>query len=258
MVAAMDDNGVIVGQEKFPTPGSYDAFKQQLIASLQSLSENDFRAVGVGIPGKIDRDRGVGLDFGHLKWHNVPVQSDCEKIFACPAVVENDANLGGLSEAMLLPQYKKVLYVTVSTGIGIGLIDSGEIDPGLADGEGGHMLIEHGGKLEAWENFASGRALVAKYGKRAEELIDQSSWKQFAHDLSRGFIELIAVIEPDVIVVGGSVGHYFDRYQDFLVSYLKKYETPLITIPPFQKAARPDEAVVYGCYDIAKRLYGTR
>lgn len=258
LVAALDDAGVIQEQVRFPTPNSYEAFVDLLTKTVDKMSTKDFHATGVGIPGKINRQRGIGLDFGHLKWHDVPVQRDCEKVFHCPVVVENDANLAGLSEAMMLPQYNRVLYVTVSTGIGTGIIENRTIDPALADSEGGHMLLEYHGKLVSWESFASGSALVQKYGKRAEELDDNDAWKHIARNLSRGLIELIAVVQPDVIVFGGSVGVYFERFGKFLKEYLKQVEIPLVPTPPLRKAVRPEEAVIYGCYDLAKATYGTR
>ena len=58
------------------------------------------------------------------------------------------------------------------------------------------------------------------------------------------------------IVIGGSVGTYFDRYGKFLEAELKKFETPLVKAPALRGAARPEEAVIYGCYDYAKQLYG--
>jgi glucokinase len=256
LLAVLDDNGVIKSQIKFLTPPNYEDFIDKLSEKFNSLKDKDFKAAGVAIPGKINRTEGIGLAFGNLKWHNVPAQSDCEKIFGCPVMLENDANLAGLSEAMLIPQYSRVLYATISTGIGTGIIVDRKIDPGMSDSEGGQMLMEYRGKHVPWESFASGHALVKKYGVPAKELTDKKDWKQFAYDLSLGFIKLIAMIQPDAIVLGGSVGHYFDQYGKFLRDYLKEHETPLVNIPPFFKASRPDEAVIYGCYDIAKEHYG--
>lgn len=256
LIAVLDDNGVIVEQQKFPTTGSYDALLDDVAKVFADFTHKDFRAAGVAIPGKVDRQNGVGLDFGNLSWHNVSVQADFEKLLACPVVVENDANLAGLSEAMLLPGYKKVLYVTISTGIGTGLIVDQVIDPAFVDSEGGHMPLEYHGKLVAWEDFASGRAMVERYGKKAVDITDDKTWHRIAHDWALGFIELIAIIQPDIIVLGGSVGTYFDRYEAFLKQELAVFHNPLVPIPPIQQAARPEEAVVYGCYDLAKAKYG--
>jgi predicted NBD/HSP70 family sugar kinase len=117
------------------------------------------------------------------------------------------------------------------------------------------MLIEHNDKLEQWEDFAAGSAIVRRYGKRAHDIKDEATWGKIARDLSLGFIDLIAVIQPQVIVVGGSVGNYLERFKKPLSDILKVYEMPLVPIPPILKAQRPDDAVVYGCYDLAKSLY---
>jgi glucokinase len=71
-----------------------------------------------------------------------------------------------------------------------------------------------------------------------------------------GFLELIAITEPDIIVVGGSVGNYFERLKPHLEAALNQHETPLLYIPPMEKAQRPEEAVLYGCYDLVQGVYG--
>jgi predicted NBD/HSP70 family sugar kinase len=257
LVASLDNSGVIQEEFRFPTPKLYKDFLKKLADNVAKLSTNKFIAVGVGAPGKIEREDGIGVAFGNLPWHGVSLGKDIGTIVQCPVVVENDANLAGLSEAMLLKEYRKVLYLTISTGINTGFIVDQQIDPNLADSEAGHMMLEHNGKLEAWENFASGRAIVARFGKRASELTDRHTWQIIAHDIALGLIDLIALIEPDVIVLGGGVSSHFDKFGDFLQAYLKQYDNPLITLPELRVAARPEQAVIYGCYDLAKALYGT-
>lgn len=255
LIACLDDNGVIKERIKFPTPANYERFLEQLADNVDKLTTKDFVFTGVGVPGKLDRKLGVALAFGNLAWPHVPIRDDIQRIVHCPVVIENDANLAGLSEAMLLKNYRKVLYVTISTGIGTGIIADQKIDLELADSEGGNMLLEHNGKLEPWEDFASGKAIVKQFGKRASDITDPETWQAIAHNIALGFIDLIALIEPDVIIIGGSVGTYYARYQKYLDTYLKQYESPLLTIPPIQEATRPEEAVVYGCYDLAKETY---
>ena len=255
-VATLDDNGVIQEEFRFPTPKLYNNFLKELAKTVAKLATKKFIAAGVGAPGKIDREQGVALVFGNLSWHNAPLAQDIREIVRCPVVVENDANLAGLSEAMLLKHYQKVLYVTISTGIGTGFIVDQRIDPDLADSEGGHMMLEHNGKLEAWEDFASGRAIVTRFGKRASDITDAQTWKVIAHDIALGLIDLVAMLEPNVIVLGGGVSSHFDKFGSYLEDCLKQYDNPLITLPELRVAARPEQAVVYGCYDLAKARYG--
>lgn len=256
LLAVLDEAGVIVEQIKFPTPENYDAFLAEVTKALGDLRTKEFQAAAVAVPGKINRKEGIGTDFGNLPWHNVPIQADFEKLLACPVIIENDANLAALSEAMLLKQYNKVLYVTISTGIGTGVVINQAVDPVFADSEGGQMALEYKGKIAIWEDFASGRAIVERYGKQAKDINDEATWRRIAHDWARGFIELIALIQPDVIVVGGSVGIYFDKYIDALTAELATYNNPMVPIPPIRQAARPELAVMYGCYDLARSTYG--
>jgi predicted NBD/HSP70 family sugar kinase len=254
LVAVFDKAGTIIEQVKFPTPKMYDDFKIELGNNVAKLSTKDFLRAVVAIPGRVDRARGVGVRFGNLPWENVPVQHDAEKIFRAPVLVENDAKLGGFSEALLLKdRFTKVLYLTISTGIGIGLIIDGKIDTQISDSGGRTILLEHHGKLTPWEEFASGKAIVARYQKRASEINDPKIWEAIVKDFSGGIIDLIAVMAPEVIVIGGGVGTHFDKFGPMLIERLKQYEIPMMPIPPILPAKHPEEAVIYGCYEYAKQ-----
>jgi predicted NBD/HSP70 family sugar kinase len=257
-VASLDDNGVITEKIRFETPKKYEDFLEEASAALGQLQIHDFRAGGVGAAStRMDRVHGRALAFSNLPWSNIPLQSDFEHLLSCPVIIENDAKMAALSEAMLVTdKYHKILYITISTGIGVGLVVDHHIDTAFGDGGGRTMLIEHHGKLVSWESFASGSAIVRRYGKLAEDIDDEKAWQTIARDLALGFIELIALVQPEIIVIGGSVGMHFHKYGKFLIRELKKYETPLLPIPPIQGAARPEDAVLYGCYDLAKERFG--
>jgi predicted NBD/HSP70 family sugar kinase len=256
LLAALDDSGVITQKIRFETPKDYDLFVLSLKRAAKELGTIEFHAGGVGMPGKVD-EHGRGVWFGNLDWHNVPVHDDIEKILHCPIVAENDAKMAALSEAMLLKDtYRKVLYVTVSTGIGYGLVVDQKIDDALSDRGGKDILVEHQGKLTPWESFASGHAIVERYGKKAQDITDEKTWRAIVRDICRGLIELLAITEPDAVVFGGSVGVYFDRYGKLMREELQKYKTPLVGLPALLGAQRPEEAVLFGCFDLAKQTYG--
>jgi predicted NBD/HSP70 family sugar kinase len=257
LVASLDDDGVITEKFKFPTDPDYNQFLADIKDVLQNLKTKDFAAGTVAVTGpQTDRKHGVMITSSNLPWRNVTVQHDIERITHCPMLIENDAKLAALSEAMLLKdKYKVVLYVTVSTGIGFGLVVDGVIDDNVGDGGGKTILLEHNGKIMPWEDFASGKAIVRRYGKKAKDITDEKTWESISRDLAKGFIHLIAIVEPEVIVVGGGVGNYFNRFGHFLKKDIDKYKIPLINMPVLMEAQRPDEAVVYGCYDLAKQHY---
>jgi len=255
LCALFNEAGQILSEVLFPTPKKYPDFIKKLSTSVVNLAgDKKFAAVCIAVPGKVDRLRGIALDFGNLAWHDVHIKRDFEEIVPhTPVYIENDANLAGLSEAELRKKYKKVLYLTVSTGIGDGFIINGIIEPSLADSEAGQMILEHDGHLQKWEDFASGRALTKKYGKKASEINDPRIWKEFVKGLAAGIGELAATLMPEVIIIGGGVGTHYEKFGDFLEAELKKYDDKLVKVPPILKAKRPEEAVVYGCYDFIRQ-----
>lgn len=260
LLAVFSKTGQLLHEQKIKTDRKYDGFLVDLKTALQEekLKQYDISAVCCALPGRLDRLNGVGIRFGNLEWQEVPIRKDLEKTVGDIAVyIENDAKLAGLYEArLLLKKYKKVVYLTLGTGIGIGIIINGKIDPVLADSEIGNMVVEHDGKLKKWEDFASGKALVERFGKNAEQLDNPFAWKTYARDLSVGFEAALAAFQPEVIVVGGGVGAHFDKFGDLLVAELKKRQNPMVPIPPIIKANRAEEAVVYGCYEFIKQNHG--
>jgi predicted NBD/HSP70 family sugar kinase len=256
LVASLTNEGVVKESFKFPTPKKYTEFLKEISTTVANMSTNTFVSVGVAAPGRIDREAGIAEAFGNLPWEDVPVKNDIKRIVHAPVAIDNDANLAGLSEAMLIKQYAKVLYVTISTGIGTGIITNQEIDPAFADSEGGRIMLEHKGKLQKWEDFASGKAIVKRFGKRASDITDQRTWKIISKDISIGLFDLITFAQPDAVVLGGGVCTHLEKFEGFLKSELEKFETPLTPIPPLFRAQRPEEAVIYGCYDLARSVHG--
>jgi predicted NBD/HSP70 family sugar kinase len=253
LVATIDDDGAITYKHRFETPKDYAALLDGFRAALDQLPGKQFTAGGVGVPGHIDYQNGISVNSPHVTWGNVPLRDDCAKIFDCPFVIDNDANMAGLSEAMLHKDKPAVLYITVSTGIGTGFIRDQRVDPALLKSEGGHMMLPYKGKLLEWEDFASGRAIYERLGKPAAEITEESDWQEIAHDLALGVFNHVALLQPDLVVIGGSIGTYFDNYGHYLVDELKTYEMPIVPVPPIVQAQRPEEVVLFGCYDAAKQ-----
>ncbi len=255
LVASFTNEGELTESIKFPTPQNYSDFKKQLADSVAKLSTADFLAVGAAAPVKFKANSGFFATAANLPWRNEDLQDDIEKLFDAPTAVLNDAKAATLSEARAAGNaYEKVLYITVSTGIGVGMCVNGNLDPAFNEAEAGWMIIEHEGKMVPWETVASGKAIVTKYGQRASELTDQKAWDDIARLLSKGLIGIIAIAQPDLIIFGGGVGAHLEKFEQPLKKHLSKFETPLVPIPPITKAKHPEEAVVYGCYELAKSI----
>ncbi len=249
LIASFSDGGQPGKQIRFPTPPNQHDYIEQLRATLQSeYGGQRIDAVVVAMPGIIRN--GVAVWCNNLKWSHFDVAAALKGVLgSAPIFVENDANIAGLAETRSLnPMPTSSLYVTVSTGIGTGIITNGTIDPGLRYSEGGRSLVEYDGAVREWETFASGKAIYHTYGKFARDIHSKRTWNQIADRISRGFLALIPVLQTEVIILGGSIGTYFDQYAPQLEAIFKEKLPPHIDSPRLLQAQHPEEAVIYGCY----------
>ncbi len=253
LISSFSKNGRMGASVKFPTPPD----QRDYVASLrQTLRDNyaheSVDVIVVALPGII-KD-GVALWCQNLGWANFEAAKHFKDLLpGVPVLIENDANLAGIAETRALnPVPVSSLYVTISTGIGSGFCTNGFIDPGLRHSEAGHALVEFDGRVQRWEAFASGHAIVNVYKKFARDITSKRTWRQIADRMSRGFLAVIPITQPDVIIIGGSVGSYFDRYGDFLTQTLTERLPSHIPCPKIVQAQHPEQAVVYGCYYYGK------
>jgi len=247
LIAVFDTDGKIIAEQKFPTPVDINDYLVELKNTIDELTADvSITCLSVALPGTIKNGDMVWA--GNLGWHGTNIKGLLSDHYDCSIIVENDANLAGLAEARALETTPNIcLYVTVSTGIGTGIITNGKIDPNFSTSEGGQIILEHDGEFARWETFASGKAIVAKYGKLASEIEDESIWREIAYNLAKGFMTLLPVLRPEVVVIGGGVGTHFDKFSERLIAImtenLRDKSLPLII-----EAAHPEEAVIYGCY----------
>lgn len=248
LIALFDTAGKVVESVKFPTPRQPEDYISELVKTVNKMIEADkITAIGLALPGIIED--GVAIWCTNLGWKNIPVLKLLEKHYSFPIFVNNDANLAGLAETRMRDiKYKRSIYITVSTGIGMGLIVDGHIHPSLTNTEAGHMVIEYEGQLREWETFASGKSIVSTYDKFARDIHDPKIWRQIADKISRGLLTIIPTLSPEIIIFGGSVGTYFDRYGEALIKSTREYLNENLAMPKIEQAIHPEEAVIYGCY----------
>lgn len=257
LAAVLSDTGEIIDSRRFPTNENYDQFLKDLGDNLKQLPlEGDFKACA-GVAGLLDRKAGTVHSLGNLPWRDQPIRSGISELIGGRWVsLENDARLAGLSEARLITdQYDGyVLFATVSTGIGGALIHNGKLVTALKDMEMGKMPLMHDGKLAYWEDFAGGRGVVEHFHKRASEITNPEDWRLIGEHIAYGLGAVCSVLQPEAIILGGSVGAHADQYSQYILTYLQKHLHPVVRQPKAILAAkRPDEAVIYGCYDLLRQ-----
>jgi len=236
-------DGEVVERRRFSTPRSKTGTARAIIDAVAAIRTPDVDAVGVGIAGLVRWPDGSFAWGPHVAGTDVLLREELERAIDLPVAVDNDANVAALAEIRLGAGqgYRNVLVVTLGTGIGGAIVIDGELYRGDSfAGEWGHMLYDpHGilcdcGKRGCWETVASGPALV-RLAKEVIELNPDSSFAmrfvdtaptgeaitgaadagdeiaralvaQVGAHLGRGLCSLIAILDPDAIVVGGGLG----------------------------------------------------
>lgn len=259
LVATLSDNGEITDSRRFPSNHDYEQFLRDLGENLGQLKLEDGYGACAGVSGLLDRAAGTVHALGNLPWRDKPIRDDISRLIGGrPLIIENDARLAGLSEAQLVKdRHQDVLFLTVSTGIGGAFIQEGRIAKALQDTEMGKMPLWHDGGYTHWEEFAGGRGVVKQFNKRADEITDPAQWRKIGENLAHGIGAVCSVLQPEIIILGGSVGKHADSFSPVIMEFLKRNLHPVVRQPhAIIPAQRPDEAVIYGCYDLAKQVRG--
>ncbi|TAN58722.1 ROK family protein [Patescibacteria group bacterium] len=181
-------------------------------------------------------------------WSKKPLAKELKKIFGAPVLLENDAGLAGLGEAVYgAGKGKKIVaYLTISTGVGGARIVDEKIDKNAFGFEPGHQIVFLNKKFTTLENIASGTAIEKKYGKKPFEIFDAKIWDNVAKDLAYGLHNVAVLWSPDIIILGGSmmkkIGIPVERVKFHLSKILKIFpKSPLI-----KKSKLGDLAGLYG------------
>jgi glucokinase len=238
------DPATVLIEDRVPTPDGGDGLVDVLLELAASLAP-DLAAMGVGVPGLVDR-RGT-LHMGpHLRrMQDVPLADLLTERSGRRAVVDNDANCHAHAEhlAGAARGVDEALVVTLGTGIGAGIITGGRLLHGANGfaGEPGHMVVDPNGppcpcgKRGCWERFASGSGLgrlardAAEAGRldaamalaggdpeavrgehvsasaRAGDAEALAVLRAFAGWIALGLANLVNVLDPEVIVIGGGL-----------------------------------------------------
>jgi len=220
------------------------------VSVLEHFNAKNAQAISIAAPGIIDTVNGTILRCGNLpQWTSFELRNLLGKEYSCPIFLNNDAKMAGLAETHSLSEIPDLsLYVTVSTGIGTGLIAHGRLDTAFDTSEGGFMTLQTAEGFQPWEDFASGQAIRKHFGKMAADITDPADWAEVVERLALGFQVIIPLLQPQVIIIGGSVGTYFERYGHVLSETLRQRISRYIDMPKIVQAQHPQEAVVYGCY----------
>lgn len=266
-----------VVQTAWPTPRDPAAFMRAL-----SRTVAEFRAahphmvcegMGVSLPGRVDASGNL-MFAPNLGWPRVNLRREIQSAVDLPVVLENAANACALAEIWFgrHPEHvRHLLAVTVSEGIGVGLLLNGQIvhGGGSMAGEFGHMTLDENGppcpcgKNGCWERYASNAAAVQFYvgGDSASRASSKSlprfdevlrcaqagerraveALEKAASHLGAGLASLATGLAPEVIVIVGEITAAWDRLGPIVADVVARRSLPLVAtrIVPTDLAMQP-------------------
>ncbi len=290
--ARFDDEFTLIERTRLPTPRTAPELVPAVIDAARQVWSQDVIAVGIGVAGLVHWPEGRLAWVPHVAGAGVDLRVRVGEALGVPVIVDHDANCGALAEFELgaARTYLSGMLVTVGTGIGGGIVIDGEIYRGRSfAGEIGHMKVDQGGPqcpcggIGCWEVRASGSALTRQaraevdrhpdgavariaagrppvgedVSAAAEEgdaaaagiLDDVAKW------FGRGLANLVASLDPEVIVVGGGLGSSGHRFLGAARAEVEEelYGAPYRPATPILPAAFGADATLVGAALIAWR-----
>jgi glucokinase len=240
-----------------------------MLGRLRAIAEEwqrdpGYSRCGIGFGGPVDfAGRRVALSTHVGGWQDFPLPTWVESTLGVPAIMDNDANAGALGEAVYGAGTgcDPLFYMTLSTGIGGGIVSAGRVQRGADSyaGEIGHLTIRPDGpeclcgSRGCFERMCCGLWLQRDHGRSAKELIEDPGFVQgYVVNLGLGLKACIMLLNPARIVIGGGIAKAGDKLFVPLRRELRRQITSWsrarIDVVP---AALGDDSVLYGALALA-------
>ncbi len=263
IAATRRPGGELLVTDKLATPADSADGLTAITRLVEAIAGTEkVESIAVVAPGALDFENGIMLHAPNIPWRNFDIKHRLESHFKKAHVsLEHDASAAALAEVLEGNGrgFKRVLYITISTGIGTGLVVDGKIEHGAHNIEGGHIVIDRDGPLCScggrghFEALVSGRAIKRRFGMEAYEIFEPKIWDEITRDMAAGIVSLVDMISPDLVILGGGVSTHYDRFGLLLQKNLLT-QHPLYKLPPILPAKNLETATVIGAIILAEKL----
>ena len=266
----LNDSLEVIQRIRKPTPkNNYLDIVNEISSLVDQLSRNlsDF-TLGICTPGAISKKTGLLKNSNTQCLIGMPLKDDLEKKFGKTIFMENDANCFAMAEATMgiAKNYAVVFGVIMGTGVGGGIVIDGKIYHGRTNiaGEWGHHTLHQNGnmcycgKQGCVETYLSGPALERRWNEisgKKEKLpdivknLDSSEFtkwkKEFLNNFGTGLANVIDILDPDAIVLGGGLSNIDFLYSEGIKNVYHKVFSDIVDTP-ILKNSLGDSAGVFG------------
>ena len=268
-VILLDENINTIERKRIPTPqNDYEEILDVIFSLTNSITKDysDFQ-IGICTPGTISKKTGLIKNSNTQCLIGKPLRSDLEKKFNKKISMENDANCFTMAEVMMgaAQGYEVVFGVIMGTGVGGGIVINAKLHAGrnnIAGEWGHHILYPNGnscycGKKGCIETYLSGPALqnswkeISGNAESIQEIlkhdpIEIKVWKTlFLQNFGLGLANVIDILDPDVIVLGGGLSNIDFLYTEGKDSIYHNVFSDVVDTP-ILKNELGDSAGVFG------------
>lgn len=241
----------------FATPKNQRVVIDTIIENTHKLvGISQIDAIGVCCPAPINKAHGTIGKPHNIPWKNLRITQPLQKHFGCKVAFEHDATAAGIAEARAGAGkgFGVVLYVTISTGIGNSIIVDGNPLPGPNNPQGGDIIVHYSPtEIKSFSASTSGRTIEEYYQKAPSMIRDPKHWRSIASELAVGIYNMICVVAPDCVVLGGGVTVHYKKFHKPLMRQLHSFD-PLYPLPPIKKAVFVETAPIVGAMLLATEL----
>lgn len=228
-------NGEVAGTYKqlISSQGSEEQVIQEIISAIQAVMTSSVQAIGIGVPSVVDIEKGIVYDVQNIPaWQEVHLKNILEKQFGIPVFMNNDANCFALGEY----QFGKgqgasnMIGLIIGTGMAAGIIIDGKLYNGRHAGAGEFGMIPY---LDQYlEYYASGQFFsnvhqttglnVAKLSQQGDQYA-LKLFQDYGRHLANGIKAILYTLDPDIIVLGGSVSQSYPYFKEVLWQELQTF-----------------------------------
>ena len=266
----LNDNLEPIERKRIPTPqNDYNAILNSVVDLVNDLkTKTNDSTIGICTPGAISKKTGLIKNSNTQCLIGMPLKEDLEKALGQKVSMENDANCFAMAEAKMgaAKDYDVVFGVIMGTGVGGGIVINKKIHHGRTNiaGEWGHHTLHQNGnkcycgKNGCVETYISGPALEKRWneltGKKdslpqiIQNLNDDKAlqWKnEFLHNFGTALANVIDILDPDAIVLGGGVSNVSFLYDEGKKAVYDSVFSDLVDTP-ILKNQLGDSAGVFG------------
>ncbi len=250
---AIGEAGKYSDKKDFPTKELNETLKQ-IKQSIVSFGESNIKYIGVSVAGPINSKKKLLYKPPNLheSWHEKELAKIFSEELKIPTVVDHDASVVALGEAKYGAGKEKspVLYYTVSTGIGTGLIIDGKIFNGIYSPEAGQQVLSD--NRQSLESLSSGKALKEKTGKDPKDVEGTDLWEKSMEWVGIGIANSILHFSPEIVIVGGGMTKHGDIFFEPVKKYVSKYLTFIPQVPIVPSGLGQDNGII-GALELARQ-----